>query len=97
MDAICFGEIESLIDLGAHDWANLNFYVNYGPKKDENEVVTPEMFTSGLNVTPLMIAVSIGDIEVVKVLLMNKNIDVNAQDSNSGVNAIWLACLYEQG
>ena len=44
-----------------------------------------------------MIAVAIGNIDVVKVLLMNRSIDINAQDSESGISAIWLACLYEHG
>ena len=50
-----------------------------------------------MTVYPLMTAVAKGDIEIIKLLLKNNSLDINVTDTNSGVNAFWLACLYNQG
>ena len=43
---------------------------------------------------PLMVAVAKGYVESIDLLLINKTIDINYKDNDSGVNAFWLACLY---
>jgi ankyrin repeat protein len=44
-----------------------------------------------------MFACAKGFIDIIKIMLTNKNIDINMRDPRSGVNAIWLACLYGHG
>lgn len=48
-------------------------------------------------VFPLMIAVAKGDVDMIKVMLMNQTLDINVIDLESGINSFWLACLYGQG
>ena len=42
-------------------------------------------------------AVAKGSLDMVKLLLINKGIDLNVIDDYSGVNSFWLACYYDQG
>ena len=44
-----------------------------------------------------MLAVARGEIQMIELILKNKNIDINAKDEYSGISSIWLACLYGQG
>ena len=44
-----------------------------------------------------MFAVAKGDINMIKVLLLNKSLNINAIDHQSGVSSFWLACLYGYG
>ena len=41
-----------------------------------------------------MLAVVRGEINMIELILKNKNLDLNAKDEYSGITAIWLACLY---
>ena len=44
-----------------------------------------------------MFAASRGYIDVVRVLLRNKTVDINIADEHTGVTSFWLACLYGHG
>ena len=48
-------------------------------------------------VYPIMTAVAKGDVDMITVMLMNKTLDINVIDLESGINSFWLACLYGHG
>ena len=45
----------------------------------------------------MLLAVAKGSIEIIKLMLLNKDLDLNIRDSYSGANAFWLACYYGRG
>jgi ankyrin repeat protein len=48
-----------------------------------------------VTVFPLLLAVTKGSTDMVKLLLSNKELDLNVTEANTGVNAFWLACYSE--
>jgi len=44
-----------------------------------------------------MIAAAKGEEDMVITMLMNKALDIDIQDEDTGITAIWLACLYRHG
>ena len=44
-----------------------------------------------------MTASTKGNLKMLDLMLRNKSLDIDVSDSNSGVNAFWLACLYGHG
>ena len=44
-------------------------------------------------ITPLMLACTIGDIDIVKLILANPQLNINKVD-NSGINAIYVCAYY---
>jgi ankyrin repeat protein len=44
-----------------------------------------------------MTAATKGNLKMLDLMLRNKSLDIDVSDSNSGVNAFWLACLYGHG
>ena len=44
-----------------------------------------------------MIAVTIGNIEIIKELLKNRSLNINVADPETGINSFWIACLYGHG
>ena len=45
-----------------------------------------------------MVAIARDRTQIIQMILENNNtFDINAQDKSSGVNPIWLACLYGHG
>ena len=47
-----------------------------------------------MEISPLLYSIAKGDVELVKILLRNRTIQVNAKYSNFNVNAFWLSCFY---
>ena len=83
--------------MNAHEEIDLNFFANNDCKLFQNklqEVIYEKFVSETFRVTPLMIAVAVGNVKMVYLLLKNKSMDINAKDPDSGINAVWLACLY---
>ena len=44
-----------------------------------------------------MIAASLGLVDCLKVILKNRNLDIDAVEETSGINSFWLAAFYGRG
>ena len=94
MVAIKTGDTALFVDLGAHTNVDINFVV---PIIQDPEKSDTNKFTTIENTHPLMLAVANGQFDIIQLMLQNKTLNINCVDSDSGVNAFWIACLYEHG
>jgi hypothetical protein len=44
-----------------------------------------------------MLASAVGDIEILKKILLNPTLNINIEDPKTGVNSFWIACFYDRG
>jgi len=77
-----YSDCHKLIHLGCNDNTDVNFEIEI--KKN-------------LFYPLLLLAASIGDSEVIELLLENKTIDINRKEKTSLVNAFWVAAFYGRG
>jgi hypothetical protein len=81
-EAVKYSDTSKLIHLGCNDNTDVNFEIEI--KKN-------------LFYPLLLLAASIGDSEVIELLLENKTIDINRKEKTSMVNAFWVAAFYGRG
>jgi len=77
-----YSDVYKLRHLGCDDNTDVNFEIEIKKK-----VFYPL----------LLLASSIGDAEVVSLLLENKTIDINKKEKTSLVNGFWVAAFYGRG
>lgn len=79
LHAINFENIDKLHDLGVGEQANLNFKMKLG---------------GGNSCYPIMLAVTKGNLEMIKIMLKNPTCNPNVTDESSGVTPFWLSAYY---
>ena len=80
--AVRYDNYDKLVDLGAGEQVNINFLIEVA---------------KGLFYTPLMLCVSLGHVDSLKVILENRSLDIDAIEEKSGTNAFWIAAYYGRG
>lgn len=80
--AVRYDNRDKLLDLGAGEQVNINFKIEV---------------SKALFYTPLMLCVSLGHVESLKVILENRSLDIDAIEEKSGTNAFWIAAYYGRG
>ena len=73
---------DKLLDRGAGEQVDVNFKIEVA---------------KGTFYTPLMLCVSLGHVDTLKVLLLNSSLDIDAIEEKSGTNAFWIAAYYGRG
>ena len=80
MHAIEMLNYSMFIDIGASEDTNVNFF----------------KMINGTQFSPLMAAAAKGSEEIVRLILLNKTLDINLENEQ-GVNAFWTACFFGHG
>lgn len=80
MHAIEMLNYSMFIDIGASEDTNVNFF----------------KMINGTQFSPLMAAAAKGSEEIVRLILLNKTLEINLENEQ-GVNAFWTACFFGHG
>lgn len=81
-DAIKYDDADKLMDLGVAEQTNINFKI----EMERNRFYPTIMFCA-----------SLGLVDCLKVILQNRNLDIDAIEEKSGTNAFWIAAFFGRG
>jgi len=81
-EAVKYSDTHKLKHLGCDDNTDVNFEIE---------------IKKGVFYPLLLLAASIGNEEILDLLLENKTIDINRKEKSSTVNAFWVAAFYGRG